>query len=215
VVLTLALAACTSSQTVVLTTTTTTTVATTKPLPAVDASATPGGWMPVAFGDAQISVPSTWRVLYNSSECPTGSPQGEVLVNPQLAICRNEGAGSQGPKTMVWLNLLTKLGSGYKHRTVISGFSVYDDLGTYFVPSLRLQFGASLKNSSGLGRLTARGQLLMILRAIQLFGRGRARRFRDPCSHRMSRPRETHRCRVGRRTQRVMGTRSATSRRPA
>jgi hypothetical protein len=143
VVLTLALAACTSSQTVVLTTTTTTTVATTKPLPAVDVSATPGGWMPVAFGDAQISVPSTWRVLYNSSECPTGSPQGEVLVNPQLAICRNEGAGSQGPKTMVWLNLLTKLGSGYKHRTVISGFSVYDDLGTYFVPSLRLQFGAS------------------------------------------------------------------------
>ena len=30
-------------------------------------------------------------------------------------------------------------------------------------------------------------------------GRGRARRPRGSCSHQMSRPRETHRCRVGRR----------------
>src|ERR1035438_10156984 len=59
------------------------------------------------------------------------------------------------------------------------------------------------------------GTIVDDLRAIQLFGRGRARRFRDPCSHRMSRPRETHRCRVGRRTLLVMGTWSATSRRPA
>ncbi len=139
VVLTLVLAACTSSQTVF--TTTTTTVVTTKPLPAVDLSATPGGWIPVAYGDVQISVPSTWWVLYNSSGCPTGSPPGEVLVNP--GVCgANETAG-RGPKNVVWMALLAKVGSGYKHQTVINGFSVYDDLGTYFVPSLRLEFGAS------------------------------------------------------------------------
>ena len=29
-------------------------------LPVVDLSATPAGWVPVAYGDAQISVPATW-----------------------------------------------------------------------------------------------------------------------------------------------------------
>jgi hypothetical protein len=40
---------------------------------------------------------------------------------------------------VVSMSLLPGLGSGYKHRSVINGFSVYDDLGTYFVLSLRLQ----------------------------------------------------------------------------
>ena len=55
---------------------------TTKALPAVDLSATPAGWVPVAYGDAEISVPAAWWVLYNSYPCPTGSPPGEVFVNP-------------------------------------------------------------------------------------------------------------------------------------
>jgi hypothetical protein len=55
---------------------------TTKALPAVDLAATPAGWVPVAYGDAEISVPAAWWVLYNSYPCPTGSPPGEVFVNP-------------------------------------------------------------------------------------------------------------------------------------
>jgi len=46
-----------------------------KTLPSVDLSATPAGWVPVADGDAQMSVPAAWSVLYNSG-CPTGSPSG-------------------------------------------------------------------------------------------------------------------------------------------
>ena len=62
VVMALTLSACTSSQTVVPTTTTT--VATTQPLPAVDLSATPAGWVPVAYGDVQVSVPASFYVYY-------------------------------------------------------------------------------------------------------------------------------------------------------
>jgi hypothetical protein len=130
VVMALALAACTSSATVSPTTT--------RPLPAIDLSATPAEWVPVADGDVQLSVPATWWVLYNAG-CPTGSPPGEVLVNPVPEFCPGEIAG-EGPKNLVWLTLLAGLGSEYKHRSVINGFSVYDDdPGTYFVPSLRLR----------------------------------------------------------------------------
>ena len=59
---------------------------TTKTLPAVDLSSTPAGWVPVAFGDAQISVPAAWWVLYNTYPCPTGSPSGEVFVNPPPGV---------------------------------------------------------------------------------------------------------------------------------
>jgi hypothetical protein len=108
-------------------------------LPVVDLSATPSGWVPVADGDVQISVPATWRVLYNSG-CPTGSPPGEVLVDPVAEFC----APYREPRNLVWLTLLAGLGSDYKHRSVINGFSVYDDTPiTYFVPSLRLRVSLS------------------------------------------------------------------------
>ena len=81
VVIAVALTVITSSQTFA-----TTMVPTkAKALPAVDLSATRAGWVPVAFGNAQISVPSTWWVLYHVG-CPTGSPPGEVLVNPVVAF---------------------------------------------------------------------------------------------------------------------------------
>ena len=132
----LVLAACTSSPTVSPTTTT-------KPIPAVDLSATPTGWVPIADGDAQISVPSTWWVLYNAG-CPTGSPPGEVLVNPANTYC--PAFGQSGPKNVVWLVSRNYAGfrpSSRDKRSVINGFSVYDDRGTYFVPSLGLELTLS------------------------------------------------------------------------
>jgi hypothetical protein len=80
VVIAVALTVFTSSQTFAATTV----PLTAKALPSVDLSATPAGWIPVAFGNAQISVPAAWWVLYNSSPCPTGSPPGEVFVNPLI-----------------------------------------------------------------------------------------------------------------------------------
>ena len=62
VVIAVALTVFTSSQTFA----TTTVPTTAKVLPAVDLLATPAGWVPVVFGNVQISVPATWWVLDNS-----------------------------------------------------------------------------------------------------------------------------------------------------
>jgi hypothetical protein len=55
---------------------TTTTVP--KPLPVVDLSATPAGWVPVTFGDAQVSVPPGFPVAYpgQTSFCKGASASG-------------------------------------------------------------------------------------------------------------------------------------------
>jgi len=80
VALALTLAACTSSQTVPPTTPTV--PPTTQPLPAVDLSATPTGWVPVAYGDAQVSVPSSFSVFYLY---PSQSPCGFAVSQGALA----------------------------------------------------------------------------------------------------------------------------------
>jgi len=149
VTMALAIAACTSSQTV---STTTTTVTTTKPLLAVDLSATPGGWVPVAYGNAQISVPSTWWVLYNSSVCVTGSQVGDVYVNPSGGFC--SARGTPKGKTAVALMPLSENEyqppSAYGQRQVINGITVYElysfalttSGGTYLVPSFGVEIEA-------------------------------------------------------------------------
>jgi len=76
-VITLTLAACSTSQTVPPTTETGI-PPTTQPVPAVDLSATPAGWVPVDYGDAQVSVPATFFVLYPG--CGTVSASSGALV---------------------------------------------------------------------------------------------------------------------------------------
>ena len=97
VVIAVALTVFTSSRTFATTTVPTTANA----LPAVDLSATPAGWVPVAFGNAQVSVPPTWWVLYNSPPCPTGSPPGEVFVNPPPGVFHCPAETAPGPSTTV------------------------------------------------------------------------------------------------------------------
>jgi len=50
------------------------------PTPAVDLSATPPGWVPVAYGDAQISVPATWVVILNGNGSCSARPPGYVVL---------------------------------------------------------------------------------------------------------------------------------------
>ena len=89
VLLALAVAACTSP-----------TVVSTMPqvmkigLPVVDLSATPAGWVPVAFGDAQISVPEPSQprrsldrfiVLYGAGQyCSSVPLRGTLYVGSRL-----------------------------------------------------------------------------------------------------------------------------------
>lgn len=116
----------------------------TKQPPVVDLSATPTGWVPVAFGNAQISVPATWWVLYNSPPCPTGSPPGEVFVNPLPGVFHCPPDTAPGPSTAVRLGPPTSPQSdvlGYPE--VINGIAVYPyptgPRSSYLVPVLAVQ----------------------------------------------------------------------------
>ena len=143
-----ALSVFTSSQTFA----TTTVPTTAKALPPVDVAATPAGWIPVAFGDAQISVPPTWWVLYNSSACVTGSPVGDVYVNPRGGFCAAKGtAKGKTAVTLVPPNEKEyQPPSAYGQRQVINGIAVYELYsfaptpagGTYLVPSLGVEIEA-------------------------------------------------------------------------
>ncbi|MGA2806137.1 MAG: hypothetical protein ABSF89_17420 [Acidimicrobiales bacterium] len=125
---------------------------TTMAVPAVDLAATPAGWIPVAFGDAQVSVPPSWWVLYNSSACTTGSPVGDVYVNPSGGFC--SAKGTPKGKTAVTLMPLNdkeyQPPSAYGQRQVINGIAVYElysfvptpSGGTYLVPSLGVEIEA-------------------------------------------------------------------------
>jgi hypothetical protein len=136
------LAVFTGSQTLVPTTTRVPT--TTNALPAVDPSATPAGWVPVAYGDAQVSVPSTWWVLYNSPPCPTGSPPGEVFVNPPPGVFACPLEIAPGPSTTVRFGPPTSPHSTVLgHPEVINGIFVYPyptgPQSSYLVPSLGVE----------------------------------------------------------------------------
>ena len=96
VALTLALAACTTSQTVAPTTTMV--WSTSKPLPAVDLSATTAGWVPVASGDAQVSVPASSYVYYPSwIDC--GLRGNALYLGPATPSAIGCGAPSADPRT--------------------------------------------------------------------------------------------------------------------
>ena len=136
------LAVLTSSQTLVPTTTRVPTTA--NALPAVDLSATPAGWVPVAFGNAQVSVPPTWWVLYNSPPCPTGSPPGEGFVNPLPGVFHCPAETAPGPSTTVRFGPPTSpLSTVLGHPEVINGIFVYPyptgPQSSYLVPSLGVE----------------------------------------------------------------------------
>jgi hypothetical protein len=140
VVIAVALTVFTSSQTFAATTV----PLTAKALPSVHLSATPAGWIPVAFGNAQISVPAAWWVLYNSPPCPTGSPPGEVFVNPLPGVFHCPAETAPGPSTTVRFGPPTSPHSTVLgHPEVINGIFVYPyptgPQSSYLVPSLSVE----------------------------------------------------------------------------
>ena len=115
-------------------------------LPVVDLSATPPGWVPVAYGDAQVSVPATWDVLFNV--CVIGSSVGDVYLNPSGGFCTAQGP----PKGRTNITLLPVTEGEFQgspssngQRTVINGIAVYDLYlygpapPNYLIPSLGVQ----------------------------------------------------------------------------
>jgi len=123
----------------------TTTTLPTQPTPVVDLSATPRGWVPIAFGDAQLSVPESWFALYGAPPCRFGSPPGEVFVNPQPGVFHCPSEPGPGIATSVSLGpiLIEKGLIRYGHRKLINGISVYPypvgPAHSYLAPSLGVE----------------------------------------------------------------------------
>ncbi len=121
-------------------------VTTTKPVSAVDLSSAPRGWVPVAYGDAQVSVPPTWYVM-TSGWCGTTWPPIIQLGN----VVQNAGCSPPAPSPpTVRITPLGEVPAPYRQEQPIrlDGISVL--LGpnsvtfiSYFVPSLHVEVWAS------------------------------------------------------------------------
>lgn len=108
----------------------------TKPLPVVDLSVTPKGWVPVDDGDAQISVPADWETQYDGPDCSSGSPPGELLVNPHFTFCPNEVPPGPGTTAVLTEGLGPPVSKHEKLR-IVNGFRLYSpSWSTYLVPQL-------------------------------------------------------------------------------
>ncbi|MFZ2057345.1 MAG: hypothetical protein WAV54_08050 [Acidimicrobiales bacterium] len=143
VVMTLTLAACTGDQSVAPTATTV--QPTTQMLLAVHLSATPAGWVPVAYGDAQVSVPPTWVVMTHAWCGGTWPPVVQLGVVKQDLDC----PAAPTPPT-VRITPLGSIPAPYRQEqpvrlngiSVLVGPKVATSV-TYFVPSLHVEVWAS------------------------------------------------------------------------
>lgn len=109
---------------------------TAKPLPVVDLAATPKGWVPLDYGNAQISVPQSWSVQYRSPDCAFGKLPGLVLVNPTATACLAPMSPQDIPKNVIELYPYSpgKLG---EHPLTLNGITVRTTGGNWYdVPSL-------------------------------------------------------------------------------
>ncbi|MGA3354482.1 MAG: hypothetical protein ABSD85_15065 [Acidimicrobiales bacterium] len=150
----LVLGACTSSPTVSPTTTT-------KPplngnvisVSAVDTTATPAGWVPVDYGDVQISVPASFGVYYPGQDsCRLWATPGALFLGPLAADTAPRSCTAPGylPATTVDIVSVSvfKVPSGYVRgdHIVLNGILVYPVISTgpqpplthveYYAPSL-------------------------------------------------------------------------------
>jgi hypothetical protein len=77
----------------------------TKPLPAIDLSGTPTSWVPVAYGDAQVSVPASFSIIYpDQYPCNAFPALGTIFLGPigQPDTCLTSPNGSP-QATVVYL----------------------------------------------------------------------------------------------------------------
>ncbi len=132
----LTLASCSSghgsaSNTTSATTTSTSTTTTRTLVVAVDTAATPPGWVPIDYGDAQVSVPSSWTLLVNGCLRPS---QGTVFLFG-LSVSEKMTCGSGGD--------FVDLGPGSANAkgavSVVNGIKVYNSKGEWNVPSLGVE----------------------------------------------------------------------------
>ena len=118
------------------------------PLPAVDLSATPNGWVPVVDRDAQISVPATSWVFYPRGDwCRDATTFGSVyLGNEEPPACAQTVTNTLIVRPIVHADLALETPPAH----YVNGLLVWDLVGhptatsgTYMVPELGVVVSAS------------------------------------------------------------------------
>jgi hypothetical protein len=106
---------------------TTPTTAPTKGLPVVDLSATPAGWVPVAYGDVQVSVPATFWV-YDQDACSNFQTPGTVYVDPLYEQdCASQPPVRSPQITGVFIRPVQDVPRSFTngHSAILNGLRVY------------------------------------------------------------------------------------------
>jgi hypothetical protein len=113
-------------------------------VPAVDTAATPRGWLKVALGDAQVSVPADWGLVSDGESACLTSPGAVVLGGGSWCP---PGVGRSGPPSPMLVTLRragpqSVTGDGPPSR-VIRGVALYAAglVPVYAVPSLHAVVG--------------------------------------------------------------------------
>ncbi len=144
VVLAITLAACTASQFAVRP----------RPLSAFDLPAVATAWVPVAYGDAQVSVPGSFSVVYpgESRLCAPMSPPGAVYVAATAPTQAGPGCPTEVHSTLASLLAMRRVPPQYANENpvLVNGVTVYlgpiDQLEssyTYYAPSIGVEVTAT------------------------------------------------------------------------
>lgn len=94
-----------------------------RPAPVVDQAATPPGYLPVAYGDAQISVPSTWALVAGGAE-GCGTANGAVVLG-EGEWCPPSMNMSRPETTIATLQMSQEAAAGQGPPVVINGIATY------------------------------------------------------------------------------------------
>jgi hypothetical protein len=145
--------------------------ATTVAPPAAE-SATPAGWAPVPYQDAQLSVPGSWLVETSQQlECGFGDYDGMIFTGVTPGLPKGWKCGLTA--NLAWILPAGKIPKGLTHRkptAVLGGIPVYrltSAKGTtaYLVPELGVRIGARGKLAARVLATLTRSPLDVVLRA--------------------------------------------------
>jgi hypothetical protein len=141
----------------------------TRAMPAA-ASAPGTGWAPVAFANAQLSVPGAWLVESPQLLSCGFKPPGMIFAGVEPLIPKGSGCGLTA--SLAWIVPAGRIGPGIRHRrptAVIHGIPVYrlhSGSGTvlYLVPDLGVRIGARGPSARRVLATLTRSPLSVVLR---------------------------------------------------
>jgi hypothetical protein len=93
-------------------------------MPAVDQGATPAGWVPVDYGNAQLSVPASWSLLSGGAES-CGQTTGVLIIGQGTCCPPGMGMAQSAGTSIVRLSVTAPTASLHGPHTLVNGIPLY------------------------------------------------------------------------------------------